>query len=509
MSVAEPGGGLNRTAITACLMLATLMNALDITIANVALPQLQGNISASADEITWVLTSYIIAAAIGTPLTGWLSGRVGRKRLFLISIAGFTASSMLCGIANSLPEIVAFRLLQGLLGAPLVPLSQSLLLDINPPEKHGQAMSIWSASTLLGPIMGPTLGGLLTDHLSWRWCFYINLPIGILAFAGIWMFLSADKPQRRVRLDFLGFGALVAFAASFQLMLDRGQGQDWFASREIWVEAIVAAMALWIFGVQMATARQPFVDAALFKDRNFITATLFIAFSSVLMMSTLVLGPPMLQGLMGYSVTHSGMVMAIRGIGAVGSMLLVGRLIGRVDMRLILLAGLALCAYGLWRMTHFDLSMDSRPVLVAGFFIGVGAGFLTVPLTTLAFATLPARFRPEASSMFSLTRSLGSSIGISVMQVMAIRNAQAMHSSLAAHVVPSDPVVGAALQMGPNGVAPGLLAQLDAEIVRQAMMIAYIDDYRLMFFMTLLCMPMLLLLRRPRSRGEPIHVDAE
>ena len=506
MSVADQAGVPNRTAITVCIMLATVMNALDTTIANVALPQIQGNISASAEEITWVLTSYIIASAIGTPLTGWLSGRVGRKNLLLTSVAGFTAASMLCGVATSLPEIVGFRLLQGLFGAPLIPLSQSILLDINPPEKHGQAMSIWGAGTLIGPIMGPTLGGWLTEHFSWRWCFYINLPVGILAFLGILIFVTADKPGRRVPLDFLGFGALVVFAGSFQLMLDRGAGQDWFASREIWIEAIVAVMALWVFVVQMLTARRPFVDPALAKDRNFVTANIFIFFVSMLMMSTMSLGPPMLQGLMGYSVMDSGIVMAPRGVGSLVAMLIVGRLVGRVDTRLILLAGLCTCAYALWSMSLFDLSMDSRPVLISGFFQGLGSGMLTVPLSTLAFATLPARFRPEGSSMYALVRSMGSSIGISAMQVLAIHNAQVMHSSLAAHVVPSDPVVRSAMAAG---AMPGGLAQLDAEIGRQAMMVAYVDDYRLMFFIALICMPMLLLMRTPRARGEPIHVDNE
>ena len=509
MSVSDEAGAPNRAAVTVCLMLATVMNALDTTIANVALPHLQGNVSAGADQITWVLTSYIIAGAIGTPLTGWLAGRFGRKRIFLVAVAGFTAASMLCGLANSLPEIVAFRVLQGLLGAPLVPLSQSLLLDINPPEKHGQAMSIWGAGTLVGPIMGPTLGGWLTDNLSWRWCFYINLPVGILAFVGIWIFLSADKPGRRTPLDFLGFGALVVFASAFQLMLDRGAGLDWFASTEIWVEAIVAAAALWVFLIHTLSARRPFLDPVLFRDRNFLTACIFIFFVNLLMMSNMTLAPPMLQGLMGYSVMQSGLVMAPRGLGSLVGMLMVGRLVGRVDTRQILVAGLAICAFALWQMSRYDLSMDARPVIIAGFFQGMGSGMLSVPISTLAFATLPAAFRAEGSSIFSLIRSLGSSVGISLMQVLAIRNAQAMHESMAARVIPSDPVVGSALSSGQGGGGAGVLAQLDAEIGRQSTMVAYVDDYRLMFAITLFCMPMVLLLRKPRPRGEPIHVDAE
>ena len=509
MSVSGEADAVNRTAITVCIMLATVMNAIDTTIANVALPHMQGNISAGADQITWVLTSYIIAGAVGTPLTGWLAGRYGRKRIFLYAIAGFTLASMLCGIANSLPEIVAFRVLQGLFGAPLVPLSQAMLLDINPPEKHGQAMSIWGAGTLVGPIMGPTLGGWLTDNLSWRWCFYINLPVGILAFAGIWIFLSADKPGRRTPLDFMGFGALVILASAFQLMLDRGSGEDWFASREIWIEAVVAGAALWVFLIHTLSARRSFVDPVIFRDRNFLTACIFVFFINLLMMSNMTLAPPMLQGLMGYSVMQSGLIMAPRGLGSLVGMLVVGRLVGRVDTRQILLAGLAICAFALWQMSHYDLSMDARPVVVAGFFQGMGSGMLSVPISTLAFATLPPVFRAEGSSIFALVRSLGSSVGISLMQVLAIRNTQAMHSSMAAHVVPSDAVTAAALGSATGEMTTRALAQLDAEIVRQSTMVAYVDDYHLMFFITLFCMPLVLILRKPRSRGEPIHVDAE
>jgi len=509
VSVADQGAPApNRAAITVCIMMATVMNAIDATIANVALPHIQGSVSASADQITWVLTSYIIASAIGTPLTGWISGRIGVKRLYMIAVAGFTVASMLCGLATSLPEVVGFRLLQGLFGAPLIPLAQAMLLDINPPENHARAMSLWGSTTLIGPIMGPTLGGWLTDNLSWRWCFYINAPIGILALVGIWMFVAADKPKGRAPLDFLGYGALALFAGSLQLMLDRGQGQDWFNSREIWIEAIIAGTALWVFLVQMATSRRPFVNPILFRDANFVTACGLIFFINSLTMAVMSLAPPMLQGLMGYSVMQSGEAMAPRGVGSLIAMTIVGRLIGRVDIRLILLIGLGIAAYALWQMSMFDLSMDGRPVMLTGFVLGVGSGMLAVPAAALAFATLPAQFRPEGSSLFALLRSLGASIGISVLQVSAIRNAQVMHASLASGIDASNPVVGAAL--GDSAAAhTGLLAQLDSEIGRQAMMVAYVDDYKLMFIITLCCMPLLLLLRKPRGKGEPIHVDVE
>ena len=510
MSVVEEADAPNRIPITICVMLATVMNALDTTIANVALPHIQGSVSASADQITWVLTSYIVATAIATPLTGWLTERFGRKHLFLAAIGGFTLASMLCGIATSLPEIVAFRLLQGLFGAPLIPLSQAQLLDINPPARHGQAMSMWGAGTLLGPILGPALGGYLTDNFSWRWCFYINLPIGILALVGVWVFISGDRPARPRRFDFLGFGMLALFVGAFQLVLDRGSSQDWFSSSEVWIEAIVAIIALWIFIFHTLTAERPFFDRGLARDRNFLTSTIFGFFIGILLFSTMALLPPMLQGLLGYPVLTSGLVMMPRGIGSLVAMLVVGRLVGKIDTRLILAVGLTISAWSLWQMMHFDLSMDSRPVMISGVVQGLGMGLLFVPLSTLAFATIPASLRPEGSAFYNLVRSLGSSVGISLMQALLTQHVQTMHASLAAHVIPSDPVVRSGLAAMLNPALPAGAAALDAEINRQAMMVAYVDDYKIMFIITLICMPMLLFMRKPRAvGGEPLHAAIE
>ncbi|HEY5289906.1 MAG TPA: DHA2 family efflux MFS transporter permease subunit, partial [Caulobacteraceae bacterium] len=256
----------NRRPITAALMLATLMITLDSTIANVALPHIQGSVSAAQDQITWVLTSYIIAAAIMTPLSGWLALKIGRKRLFLISIAGFTLASMLCGIATSLPEIVIFRLIQGIAGASTMPLSQSVMLDIFPQRQIPTVMAIWSAAVILGPILGPVLGGWLTEAYTWRWVFYINVPIGIVAYLGLQLFMEDDPGGRQRPFDFLGFGALITFIGAFQLLLDRGPGQDWFDSKEIWFEAAAALIGLWVFLIQTFTAREPFFHRDLVKD---------------------------------------------------------------------------------------------------------------------------------------------------------------------------------------------------------------------------------------------------
>jgi len=509
--VSEAQDTANRWPITISIMLATVMNSLDTTIANVALPHIQGSVSASADQVTWVLTSYIVSAAIMTPLAGWLADRIGRKKMFLISIGGFTVASMLCGIATSLPELVGFRLLQGLAGASLIPLSQAVLLDIYPPKQHGQAMAIWGAGAILGPILGPALGGYLTDNFSWRWCFYINLPVGILALLGVWFFISGDRNPRRKPFDFLGFGMLSLFVGSIQLMLDRGPGQDWFHSAEITTYAIVAAIAGWIFLSHTITAAHPFFDRQLARDRNFVTASGFGFVVGVLLFSTMALLPPMLQGLMGYPVLTSGLVTMPRGIGSWLAMFFVGRLIGRIDTRFILLFGLSLNAYALWQMTHFDLSMSARFVIVSGLIQGFGIGFLFVPLSTLAFATVPPVLRPEGSSLYTLIRNLGSSIGISIMEAQVVSRSAEAHSGLASQIDMSNPVVRATLPPGMNPSTAAGAMTLNNEVTRQAAMVGYVTVFHIMLYVTLACIPLLLLMRAPKRQatGEPIHAAAD
>jgi len=509
--VSEAQDTANRWPITISIMLATVMNSLDTTIANVALPHIQGSVSASADQITWVLTSYIVSAAIMTPLAGWLADRLGRKKMFLVSIAGFTVASMLCGIATSLPEIVIFRLLQGLAGASLIPLSQAVLLDIYPPKQHGQAMAIWGGGAILGPILGPALGGYLTDNFSWRWCFYINLPVGILALLGVWFFISGDRSVRRKPFDFLGFGMLSIFVGSIQLMLDRGPSQDWFHSAEITTYAILAAIAGWIFLSHTVTSSHPFFDRQLARDRNFVTASAFGFVVGVLLFSTMALLPPMLQSLMGYPVLTSGLVTMPRGIGSWIAMFFVGRLIGRIDTRLILLFGLSLNAYALWQMTHFDLSMNARFVIVSGLIQGFGIGFLFVPLSTLAFATVPPVLRPEGSSLYTLIRNLGSSIGISIMEAQVVSQSAGAHQNLAAQLDASNPVFKATLppMMNPGATAGAM--NLNNEVTRQAQMVGYVSVFHIMLYITLACIPLLLLMRAPKAQasGEPVHAAAE
>jgi DHA2 family multidrug resistance protein len=503
-------GVAHRGLITASIMLATIMNSLDTTIANVALPHMAGSVSASADQITWVLTSYIVAAAIMTPLTGWLAGRLGRKKVFMISILGFTIASALCGAAQSLGQIVGFRLLQGLFGAALVPLSQAVLMDINPPEQQGPAMAMWGMAAILGPIVGPALGGWLTDDFSWRWVFYINLPLGALAFAGVFSFIHDHKHEEKIPFDFLGFMLLSVAIGSFQLFLDRGDDRAWFESREIWIEASLAMLAFFLFAFHTATADRPFLPRAMLRDVNFITATGFGFFIGILLFSTLALLPPMMETLMGYPVITTGLVTAPRGVGSLISMFLVGQLIRRVDARLIIFTGLIITAGALYGMTRFSLQMDSSLFLWTGLFQGVGIGLIFVPLTTLAFATLNPALRADGAGVFTLVRNLGSSAGISIMQALHTSNSQIIHSGMIEHLRPDNPLARAPALAAPFSLTnPTGVALLNGEVDRQASMIAYVDDFHLMLFVALALAPVLLLMRRPPRSGnhEPILVD--
>lgn len=499
----------HRGLITISIMLATIMQVLDTTIANVALPTMTGDLSASQDTINWVLTSYIVAAAIMTPVTGWLADRFGRRELFLVTIAGFTIFSMLCGLAWSLESMVAFRVMQGLFGASIVPLSQTFLLDINPKEKHGQAMAIWGAGIMVGPIIGPTLGGWLTEFASWRWVFFINLPVGILAFLGSAAFL----PRAGVRLrgfDFFGFAMLSLGVGALQLMLDRGAEVDWFSAVEIWLELGLAITGFWIFAVHLATGKDTFIDARIFADRNFVTGLVFIFVIGVILLASLALLPPMLSRLFNHSTTLTGLVMAPRGVGTMISMLLVGRLVQVVDARVLVVAGLSLTAWSLHMMTGFSPQMDDHLIIVSGVVQGLGLGLVFVPLSTVAFATLDPRFRTDAASLFNLVRNIGSSIGISIVTVLLTRNVQVNHAELSAGLTPFNQNLAAAMP----GAAAGnvsTLSQLDQLVNQQALMISYIDDFKLMMIVTLCAIPLALLLRKPKmaAAGAPAaaHMD--
>ena len=489
---------MNRVAhkgmITVSIMLATIMQALDTTIANVALPHMQGSLQSSQDQISWVLTSYIVAAAIATPLTGWLCGRWGRRKIFLIAVVGFTLASALCGLAQSLAQIVLARLLQGVFGAALVPLSQAVLLDINPKEKVGQAMAIWGAGIMIGPILGPMLGGWLTENVNWRWVFFINLPVGVFAFYGIARYLPESRPAG-AQLDIFGLTTLSLGIGMLQLFLDRGEEMDWFNSGEICAEAICCAIALAFFIAHtLTTPRNSFLNRDLLRDRNFVSGTAFAFVVGMILYATMALLPSFLQGLLGYPVIFTGEIMAPRGLGTMLAMMVVGKFVHRIDLRLIMAFGFSLTAFSLYQMTHITLDMDSTLVITSGFIQGMGIGFTFVPLSAVTFATLAPGLRNEGTPVYSLLRNIGSSVGISIVQALLTEGVARAHSQLSTDVNYANQVLQA-LPAAMNGLTSSGLAMIDMEVSRQASMIAYVDDFRIMMWVTLLTKPLRLLMR--------------
>ena len=498
-----------RVAITICVILATLMQALDTTIANVALPYMQGSVSASQDEIAWVLTSYIVAAAIMTPPTGYLTSRFGLKRLFLVSIAGFTVSSVLCGMAQSLVQIVLFRILQGLFGAALVPLSQTVLMNINPKERQGSAIALWGVAVMAGPVLGPVLGGWLTQAFSWRYVFYINVPVGILAFFGMMTFLSDTARNATAKLDWFGFGTLSLAIAAVQVMLDRGEELDWFGSGEIVAEAIIAVSAFYLFLVHTFTAREPFVRLSLFRDPNFTAGVLFIAIVGLTYYASLALQPPYLQNLMNYPIISAGLVLGPRGVGTMGSMLIVGRLIGRVDTRLLLALGLGLTAWSFYVMTGWTPDVSQKTIVVVGIIQGIGLGFIFVPLSVATLSTLAPELRAEGAGLYSLSRNIGSSIGISVVNSLLTRNTQVNHAEIARSVTSVNRAFeDLTIARFWDPVSSGGRAALDAVITQQAQIIAYMDDYKLLMIATLAAIPLLVIFKKPprSAAADSMHV---
>ncbi len=498
-----------RGLVTVSVMLATIMQALDTTIANVALPHMQGAMGATQDQISWVLTSYIVAAAIFMPLTGILTARLGRKRVFMAAVVGFTLTSMLCGAAQSLTQIVLFRLLQGVFGASLVPLSQAVLLDTYPRERHGSAMALWGVGVMVGPILGPSLGGWLTESYNWRWVFYINLPFGLLAWFGLAAFVQETPIDRGRRFDLLGFALLSLGIGALQMMLDRGESLDWFASREVTAEALLAGAALYLFVAHMFTHAHPFIEPGLFKDRNFSVGLLFIFLIGIILLATMALLPPFMQNLMGYPVCDVGYLLAPRGVGTMLAMMMVGRLAGRVDVRYQIFAGLALTSLSLWEMTRFTMDITGWDIVRTGFIQGLGLGFIFVPLSTITFATLAPRYRNEGTALFSLMRNIGSSIGISVVITYLAQRTQANHATLASDLNPFSLRLRGAIEAGAFDLnSPAGLAALNGEVTRQAATLAYLQDFRLMMWVTLAALPLIALLRKPARPAAPEAVHA-
>jgi MFS transporter, DHA2 family, multidrug resistance protein len=489
--------GINRVAIMGCTILAVIMQALDTTIANVALPYMQGTVAASADQISWVLTSYIVASAIMTPPSAFLIGRFGRKRILLISVAGFVITSMMCGAAQSLTQLVLFRFLQGCFGAALVPISQSVTLDVFTLAERGTAMGIFGVAVMVGPVFGPMIGGWLTDHINWRWIFYINLPLGALAFFGISYFMYETKSSRVMKLDWLGFGSLSIAIAALQLFLDRGNQLDWFSAFEIICYAVVAASALYIFLVHIFTTKDPFINPKLFLDSNYAIGISFTFIVGITYLSSLALLTPYLQTLMGYPIITAGVVMGPRGIGTMICMFVVGKLINRVDIRYLLLIGFGITAWSMYDMTAWTPDISQGTIAWVGFIQGCGLGFLFVPMSTVTFATLAPRYRGEATGMYNLARNTGSAVGISIVEALLIRNTQVNHANLSEHVTAYNRVFDNVAVL--HSMSPWTLsgrAALDNLVTMQSAVIAYMNDFKLLMILALLAMPLVFLLRK-------------
>ncbi len=492
---------LTRALITACVMMATIMQALDTTIANVALPYMQGSLSTTQDQVNWVLTSYIVAAAIMTSPLGWTAMRFGRKKLFIVCAAGFTLASMLCGIAQTIEQMVGFRLLQGVFGAALVPLSQAVMLDIYPAERRGSAMAIWGMGVMLGPIMGPTLGGWLTDNYSWRWVFFVNLPFGILTVLGLGAFLRETPTRADVPFSWFGFLTLSLGIGALQMMLDRGQEQSWFESNEIIIEAILSVAGFYFFFADALTSQRPFIPLRIFRDWNFSIATIFMFLIGIILLASMALVTPFIQNLMGYPVLASGYLLGTRGIGTFFAMMMVGRLSGKVDPRLMVFVGLTLATFTLWLMVGWTTETPAGTIAFDSVGQGVGLGLVFVPLNTIAFATLPGELRTDGAALWTLIRNLGSSVGISLMIASLTSDMSKFHAHLAEFINPFNdalkmPDVAGRLETTGRG-----LAAIEGMVAQQAAIMAYSSAFLTMTFISLSAMPLLALIRGARRAG--------
>jgi MFS transporter, DHA2 family, multidrug resistance protein len=494
--------------IMLCSMAGTLMQALDSTIANVALPYMQGSLAASQDQITWVLTSYIVAAAIMTAPVGWIAARFGRKNFAIVSLAGFTITSMMCGFAQTLDQMVIFRLLQGAFGAALSPLSQSIMLDLYPPEKRGSVMAIWGMGVMVGPILGPTLGGYLTDVYDWRWVFFVNLPFGIAAVTGIALFFRDTHRDSTLKFDWTGFAVLGVGIGALQLMLDRGTSQDWFGSSEIVVECVLAGLGIYLFVVHVVLAKSTFIPREIFKDVSFVSS-LFLMFQvGLVMLASSALLPPYLQSLGGYSVRETGWLMAPRGVGTMVTMAIVGRLAMRMDPRLIMGAGTVILLWSMWEMSQWMPEIATWHLVVTTFIQGIGMGMVFVPMNLVAFATLSPVFRTDGSAVINLMRNLGSAIGVSVTSTFLWDAIQTEHARLAEYASPFNRMLAQnAPSMMWNPQIPFGAMGLDAVINRNAQVIAYSQDFLFMFLISLPALVVIFLMRRPQAPPKPQDME--
>jgi MFS transporter, DHA2 family, multidrug resistance protein len=487
--------GLPRNMVTICAMTATIMQALDTTIANVALPYMQGSLSASQDQINWVLTSYIVAAAIMTAPVGWIANRFGRKRIFIICSGGFTVASVLCGLAQDINQMVLFRLMQGVFGAALVPLSQAVMLDSYALHERAKAMSIWGMGVMMGPIMGPSLGAWLTETYSWHWVFFVNLPFGIFTVLGLLVFMDETEQNADLRFDWFGFAALAIGIGSMQVALDRGEQLGWLESNEIIAEMIVGIVGFYYFFAHSLTTAKPFIQFAIFKDKNFVGGCVFMAVMGLVLFSTMALSSPYLQNVIGYPIITAGLLLATRGCGTFVAMMLVGRFMKYIEARTLIISGLALMSLSLFFMTGWTDQTSVPTIVIVSIAQGFGLGLVFVPLSTVAFLTLPNHLRTDGTSMLTLLRNVASSIGISVVIAQLTEGGRRVYAILSEHINPFNH----ALQMPDvrsmiNLNSDGGRAIADAVVGIQSQIIAFALDYQMVMVITLCAIPMTLMI---------------
>jgi DHA2 family multidrug resistance protein len=487
--------GLRRNMVTICAMTATVMQALDTTIANVALPYMQGTLSASQDQINWVLTSYIVAAAIMTAPVGWIANRFGRKRIFIVCSAGFTIASVMCGLAQDINQMVLFRLLQGVFGAALVPLSQAVMLDSYTLQERAKAMSIWGMGVMMGPIMGPSLGAWLTETYSWHWVFFVNLPFGIITVLGLVIFMDETKKNLDLRFDWFGFAALAIGIGSLQVALDRGEQLGWLESNEIIGEFIVSAVGFYYFFAHSLTTEKPFIQFAIFKDKNFIGGCVFMAVMGLVLFSTMALSSPYLQNVIGYPIITAGLLLASRGCGTFVAMMLVGRMMRFIEARTLIISGLSLTCLSLFYMTGWTDQTGVPEIVTLSIMQGFGFGLVFVPLSTVAFLTLPNHLRTDGTSMLTLLRNVASSIGISIVIAQLTEGSRRTYAVLSQHVTPFNhamqmPDVRGMIDMSTDAGR----AMADVMVQLQAQIIAFSLDYQLVMLFTLCTIPLAIII---------------
>ena len=507
---------VNPWIVAIAVMFATFMEVLDTTVVNVSLPHIASSLSATTDEATWALTSYLVANAVILPMTGWLASTFGRKRLLMWSVTGFTLSSFLCGAAPNLASLVLFRIIQGTTGGALQPLSQAVLLESFPPEDRGRAMGFWGVGIVVAPILGPVLGGWLTETYSWRWVFYINLPVGIISLIMTRLYVFDPPYLRRAssKVDYWGIGMLAVGIGTLQYVLDTGQREDWFESGLITVLAIVSAIALVALIVHELRTADPIVDLHVFKERTYAVGVFLMTVLGFVLYGSLVLLPLMLQTLLGYPSLQAGLAMAPRGVGSLLTMPLVGTLIGRFDPRKLLASGLVVGGVTLLWLGDLNLQAGYWDIFWPQFLQGAGMALLFVPLTTVSMANIPPERMGYATSLFNLMRNLGGSIGIAITGTMLARNRQTAGALLGEHITPYDPTTQAMLQQMVAGfMASGAdavtamqraYAAMYALVQRQAAMVSFVGIFRLLGFMFLLMIPLVLLMRRPKGRAGPM-----